>query len=171
LHGCDRSIAELIDVVDHLIDEDIARRNVTNDLVDLNVDATVGKFGHSACLHLGVHRLPLVRPIRPDGIVARDPSATTHVRPIDVRRHDDQQGFDVSGVEAVIDSTEEELVVHPSRLPATRSGCDAAPPPVTGERMADPNPAPGDGPSQTLALVATRIIRGDLAVSAPPSPA
>jgi hypothetical protein len=116
LHGGDRSVAQLIDVVDHLIDEDITRRKVANDLGDLNVDATVGKLGDTTCLHLGVHRLPLVRPVRPDGIVARDTSATTHVGPIDIRRHVDKQRVNVPRVEAVIDGTEEELVIHPHRM-------------------------------------------------------
>jgi hypothetical protein len=90
VHRGDHSIPQRVDVMDYLIDEDIARCKVVNDLVDLDVDATVGEFRDTARLHVRVDRLPLVSPIRPDGIVALDPSIATHVGPVNVGRHVDE---------------------------------------------------------------------------------
>lgn len=114
-------------MVQDLVEDHVAGGEVANDLVDLDNNPTLSKLGNAACLDMRIDHLPLVRPVRTDGIPPSETSTAAHIWPVDVRRHIGKQGLDVAGVEADVEPAEEVLEVHePSvtrRPPRRRRRC------------------------------------------------
>src|SRR5262249_57208871 len=83
LHAPHAAILEAIDVLDHLLPDQLASP-VPDDLPHVDYDAAV--LGHEAhrC-HVRIDRTPLSGPVLADRVVTLDPTTVHAVRPVPVR--------------------------------------------------------------------------------------
>ena len=105
-HAADEAILHEIDVLHHLVGEEVASE-IVNDLMDVNCGAAVG-FGREICgFDMRVEDGPLTSPVIADLCVTMCPTVFHQVGPVYVVVHEVEYAFDVASIEVFVGGGEE----------------------------------------------------------------